>query len=76
MLQRVDERVAQSLARLRAEEFAPLVEWLKNCQTESLERLSQADGNQIYRLQGEVCVLKEILELVTQSDKLIAKLRR
>jgi hypothetical protein len=73
---RVDERVANSLARLRAEEFAPLIEWLKNCQAESLEKLSQADGNQIYRLQGEAVVLKEFLELIDRSGELIVKLRR
>lgn len=73
---RVDERVAQCLSRLKAEEFAPLMEWLKNCQAESLEKLSQADGNQIYRLQGEALVLKEVLELIGRSGELITKLRR
>jgi hypothetical protein len=52
------------------------MEWLRNCQAESLEKLSQADGNQIYRLQGEALVLKEFLELTGRSGELIAKLRR
>jgi hypothetical protein len=52
------------------------MEWLKNCQAESLEKLSQADGNQIYRLQGEALVLKEVLELIGRSGELIVKLRR
>lgn len=73
---RVDERVARCLHVLRSQEFSPLVDWLRHCKDDSLDKLTQADGNQIYRLQGEAGVLKEFLELVTQSDKLIEKLRR
>lgn len=73
---RVDERVARCLHTLKAQEFSPLLDWLRHCKDDSLDKLTQADGNQIYRLQGEAGVLKEFLELVTQSDKLIEKLRR
>lgn len=73
---RVDERVARCLHMLRSQEFSPLVDWLRHCKDDSLDKLTQADGNQIYRLQGEAGVLKEVIELIAQSDKLIEKLRR
>jgi len=73
---RIDERVARCLGHLRSEEFAPLLEWLRNCQADSLDKLTAADGNQIYRLQGEAGVLKEFLELVGRSGELVEKLRR
>jgi len=74
---RVDERVARSLTLLRAEEFAPLLEYLRNCRAESLEKLAMAqEEQQFYRLQGEAGVLKEVLELVSKSGELAEKLRR
>ncbi len=73
---RVDERVARCLGLLRTEEFAPLLEWLRHCKNDSLDKLTVAEGNQIYRLQGEAAVLKEVLELVGRSSELVDKLRR
>jgi len=74
---RVDEKVARSLTLLRAEEFAPLLEYLRNCRAESLEKLAMAqEEQQFYRLQGEAGVLKEVLELVSKSGELAEKLRR
>lgn len=73
---RVDERVARCFGLLRSEEFAPLLEYLRNCQAESLKKLVVADGNQIYRLQGEAAVFEEMLGLVERSGELIEKLRR
>lgn len=62
---------------LRAEEFAPLLEYLRNCRAESLEKLAMAqEEQQFYRLQGEAGVLKEVLELVSKSGELAEKLRR
>jgi len=73
---RIDERTARCLGLLRTDEFAPLMEWLRNCHADSLKKLTVADGNQIYRLQGEAATLEEILELVVRSGDLIEKLRR
>jgi hypothetical protein len=74
---RVDERVARCLSLLRAEEFAPLLEYLRNCRAESLEKLAVTNNEQmLYQLQGEAGVLREILELVSKSGELAEKLRR
>jgi len=74
---RIDERVARSLTLLRSEEFAPLLEYLGNCKADSLEKMAVASEQpQIYRLQGEVGVIKEFLDLVGRSGELIEKLRR
>lgn len=74
---RIDERIAQCFARLRAPEFAPLLEYLRAERHESLEMMAQvADTDKIYRLQGEVGKLKEILGYIEGSETLIAKLKR
>jgi len=74
---RVDERVARCLTVLRAEEFAPLLAYLRNCRAESLEKLAVThDVVRLHQLQGEANVLKELLELVERSGELTEKLRR
>lgn len=74
---RIDERIARCFAQLRAQEFNPLVEYLRAERHETLESLTQVhDQNTIYRLQGKAGLLKELLEYVEGAEALIAKLKR
>lgn len=72
-----DERVARCFGNLRATEFTPLLEYLKAERQAALELLIKViDVEQIYRLQGRVVALGEILQKVEGADALIAKLKR
>ena len=74
-MQRLDEHVVRCLQRLRAEEFAPLVEYLEESRKGTLEQLVQvAQKEQIYRLQGEAGVLGELISHIKNSNELIVKL--
>jgi hypothetical protein len=74
---RIDERIARCFSQLRAQEFQPLVEYLKAERNETLEALTQVqDQNTIYRLQGKAVLLKDLLEYVEGADALVAKLKR
>lgn len=74
---RVDERVARCLSLLRSPEFKPLLEFLEARKQETLESLVNVqDKDQMVRLQGRAIELKEILELVGQSESLLTKFRR
>lgn len=74
---RIDERAARCFAHLRAPEFISLVEYFRAVRQERLERLAMVmDQDQIYRLQGEAGMLKEILDNIEGAEVLIAKLKR
>jgi len=74
-VQRLDERVARCFQRLQAEEFAPLVEFLKESRAGTLEQLvSVVQIEQIYRLQGEAGVLGDLLSHIKNSNELVTKL--
>jgi hypothetical protein len=74
-VQRLDERVARCFQRLQAEEFAPLVEFLKESRAGTLEQLvSVVQIEQIYRLQGEVGILGDLLSHIKNSNELVTKL--
>lgn len=74
-MQRLDERVARCFQRLQAEEFAPLVEFLKESRAGTLEQLvSVVQIEQIYRLQGEVGILGDLLSHIKNSNELVTKL--
>ena len=74
-MQRLDERVARCFQRLQAEEFAPLVEYLKDSRNGVLENLAgAAQIEQIYRLQGEAGVLGKLLSNIEDSNELVTKL--
>ena len=76
MTVRVDQRVARCLTVLRNPEMKPLLEFLQARQQETLARLVDAqDKDQMVRLQGRAIELKEFLELVGQSESLLAKTR-
>lgn len=73
---RVDERAARAFAHLRAPEFSPLVDYLKARRQDALEQLAQVNLDvQIYRLQGEAVVLKDILGYIEGAEALLAKLK-
>jgi hypothetical protein len=72
---RLDEQVARCFQRLQAEEFAPLVEYLKESRLGTLEQLVGAvQQEQIYRLQGEAGVLGNLLSHIKNSNELVTKL--
>lgn len=74
-MQRLDERVARCFQRLQAEEFAPLVKYLKDSRNGVLEDLTAAiQLEQIYRLQGEAGILGKLLANVEDSNELVTKL--
>ena len=74
-MQRLDERVARCFQRLQAEEFAPLVEYLKESRQGTLEQLvGVVQIEQIYRLQGEAGILAKLLSNVENSNELVTKL--
>jgi len=72
---RLDERVARCFQRLQAEEFAPLVEYLKESRNGTLEQLVDAvQQDRIYRLQGEAGVIGDLLTYIKNSNELVTKL--
>lgn len=74
---RIDERIARCFSQLRAPEFQPLVDFLRAERHETLERLAQVqDRDTIYRLQGEVVKLRDLLGYIEGAEALIAKLKR
>jgi len=74
---RIDERAARCFAHLRAQEFVALVDYFRAVRQECLEKMAQVNQpEQIYRLQGEAGVLKEILDNIEGAEVLIAKLKR
>lgn len=73
-MQRLDEQVVRCLQRLQAEEFKPLVEWLRESRNGTLEQLVVAKAENVGRLQGEAGVLGEILQDIQSSNQLITKL--
>ena len=74
-MQRLDEKVVRCLQRLQSEEFAPLVDFLRESRKGTLEQLAEVEKIElIYRLQGEAGVLGEILDHIKNSNQLITKL--
>lgn len=74
-MQRLDEKVVRCLQRLQSEEFAPLVEFLRESRKGTLDQLAEVEKLEtIYRLQGEVGVLGELLSHIKNSNQLITKL--
>ena len=72
---RLDERVARCFQRLQAEEFAPLVEYLRESRKGTLEQLvGTVQSEHIYRLQGEAGVLGDLLSHIKNSNELVTKL--
>lgn len=72
---RLDERVARCFQRLQAEEFEPLVEYLRESRNGTLEQLvGTVQQEHIYRLQGEAGVLGDLLSHIKNSNELVTKL--
>ena len=73
---KLDEKVIRCFSQLRSPEMQPLTEYLKGVKAETLEKLSQVgDVEQVYRLQGKVGAIRELLELVETSEDVIAKMK-
>lgn len=74
-MQRLDEKSARCFQRLQADDFAALVEYLRESRKGTLEDLAAAPQlEQIYRLQGEAAVLSKLLENIEKSNDLVTKL--
>ncbi len=74
-MQRLDERVARCFQRLQAEEFKPLVDWLRESRNGTLEHLAEAiQQEHIYRFQGEAGILADLLAHIKNSNELVTKL--
>jgi hypothetical protein len=74
---RLDERTARAFAQLKNPALAPIVQYWQAQRQETLEQLTQATTDtQIYRLQGEAAVLKQLIEFTEKADSLIVKLKQ
>ena len=72
---KLDEKVVRCFSHLRAPEFAPLVEYLKAYRLETLERMAQVgEPDKVYRLQGQVGAIREILDLVEGAESIMARM--
>ena len=74
---RIDERVARCLTHLRGPEFEPLLGYLEAKRLQALENMAlTTDEKIIFRLQGEVGALGELISNVKGAEALIAKLKK
>jgi hypothetical protein len=74
---RIDERTARAIAHLKAPEFAPFVNFLEVQRQDALEQMALSTSDQqIYRLQGEVGLLKKLLGDIANADALLTKLKK
>jgi hypothetical protein len=74
---RIDERVARCLTHLRGPEFEPLLGYLEAKRLQALENMAlTTDEKLIFRLQGEVGALGELISNVKGAEALIAKLKK
>ena len=65
-----DERIERCLAMLKNPEFAPLLQYLEQDRQDDLDKLAQAIEPQfMYRLQGGVGKIKELLDLIAQARR-------
>jgi hypothetical protein len=74
---KIDERVVQSLLRLREPGFEALIEYLKGKRQEELENiLKVTEPTAISRQQGRVQELTDFLSLISDAEKLRDKFGR
>lgn len=74
---KIDERVVQSLLRLREPGFEALIEYLKGKRQEELENiLKVTEPTAISRQQGRVQELTDFLSLISDAEKLRDKFSR
>jgi len=73
---KVDERLVQSLLRLREPGFEPLLAYLRDKRVEELDNiLRSSEMPVIYRQQGRVQQLSELLALIADAERLRDKFR-
>jgi hypothetical protein len=66
-----DEKVLKEAMRLKGSCFE---EYLRDCRMDALERLSNADGDDVKKIQGEAATLKLILTLIDGARPTLEKL--
>lgn len=70
-----DARAYRAMTYMKSQELAPFVEYLTKARTAALEKLaSVVDPVAMGRLQGEVQVLKSLLEDIDQAHARMMKL--
>jgi hypothetical protein len=70
----LDRQTMHALNLLRSAEMTPYVEYLKARRKEALERMTQVtDIQTLGKLQGEVMVLKQLVEDIEKSGTRLAK---
>jgi len=76
MTVRLTLEAAQSLRRLKAPEFEPLIHWLEQVHLEALHAMAEvSDENTWRKLQGRAQIVQQLLENVRSSDTLVVKLK-
>lgn len=77
MAAKVDIRVAHCFRMLKAAEFIPLVDFLKEMRADSLEVMAATmDDTLIKRRQGNAETLKTLLDHIRDADQLVSKLQK
>ena len=65
------------LLELNGEHFAPIREWLTQERDEWLTKLSRVDDERtIYRIQGRIAALDNILDTIAQSPTWVERVNR
>jgi hypothetical protein len=70
---KLDRQLYEAANRLRAPEFAPLVQHLRDERAQVLETLSAAKLDNLQVLQGRSQELKRILDLIDDAHKVLEK---
>ncbi len=74
---KIDERVVQSLLRLREPGFQPLIDYLTGKRQEELENiLKVTEPTAVSRQQGRVQELTDLISLISDAEKLRDKFSR
>jgi hypothetical protein len=77
MNSRVSVRTARSALLLKSAEAMGFMEWLAAMKEDAVTALSmQHDTVVLYRMQGRIAAIQEILDLVDQASTLADKLSR
>ncbi len=77
MNSRVSVRTARSALLLKSAEAMGFMEWLTGMKEDATRTLSVQKGKVVlYRMQGRIAVIQEILDLVDQASDLADKLSR
>lgn len=67
------ERVLHAFCRLKAQEFAPFIEYLKENEKDTFDTLRKADGIALSRAQGRAAFIRHLLEDIEGAETLLKK---